>query len=94
MNSVRPSGALKAQARDHLTGHYATAISALLLIQCIVFLSTTISTGFADTTTLTGMILSLLISFILQLLAGIFTESVQTSQLMEINGLPFSGLMG
>ncbi len=73
MNSVRPSGALKAQARDHLTGHYATAISALLLIQCIVFLSTTISTGFADTTTLTGMILSLLISFILQLLAGIFT---------------------
>ena len=27
MNSVRPSGALKAQARDHLTGHYATAIT-------------------------------------------------------------------
>lgn len=72
MNSVRPSGALKAQAREQLLGNYSIVISALLVIECIIFFATLVSTSFTDTTTVIGSIFYLLISFILQLLAGIF----------------------
>lgn len=73
MNSVRPSSALKSNARDQLLGHYSVAILAFLAMESIIFFVTLFSTSFSDTTTAFGIIIYLLITLILQLLAGVFT---------------------
>ena len=73
MNSVRPSSALKANAREQLLGNYSVAILALLAMESIIFFVTLFSTSFTETSTTLGIIIYLLITLILQLLAGVFT---------------------
>lgn len=77
MNSYLSSAELKASAKEHMFGHYGTAICAYLLVTfgtSIFTLMVLSLTG--DTTTLIGTCIYIATSFALSLLTGLFTSGV------------------
>jgi hypothetical protein len=54
MNQFQSSADLKASAREHLFGHYGTAIGASLAVGCILGFLMLVSLFLADTSTITG----------------------------------------
>ncbi|MDE6844476.1 MAG: DUF975 family protein [Lachnospiraceae bacterium] len=77
MNNYRSSAELKASAKEHMFGHYGTAIGAYLLVTFgtgIFTLMVLSLTG--DTSTFIGTCIYIATSFALSLLAGLFTSGV------------------
>lgn len=77
MNSYLSSAELKASAKEHMFGHYGTAIGAYLLVTFgtgIFSLMVLSLTG--DTTTLIGTCIYIAASFALSVLTGLFTSGM------------------
>lgn len=73
MNTYQSSAQLKALARGQLAGKYPTTIGSSLLIFLCMMVFSILSVFFADTTTIFGMIMNLLITFVIGLFSGIFS---------------------
>lgn len=77
MNSYRSSAELKASAKEHMFGHYGTAIGAYLLVTFgtgIFTLMVLSLTG--DTSTLIGTCIYIMTAFALSVLRGLFTSGI------------------
>jgi len=72
MNRYKTSVQLKSLAKGQLLGKYSTVIGASLLRGVVMLVLTVITSFFVDRTTMFGLIMSYLISFLLNLFAGIF----------------------
>lgn len=71
MNTYKNSSQLKSLAKGQLLGKYNTVISALLAVKAIEFLVVLLTASFTNTSTTAGLVLSLIISFIIELLTGV-----------------------
>lgn len=75
MNGHRSSAELKASAKEHMFGHYGTAIGASLLVTFCTGFFMLMALSFAgDTSTTPGLILYYAITFAISVLAGLFTS--------------------
>lgn len=75
MSSLRSSAELKASAKEHMFGHYGTAIGAQLLITVSTMFFTFAALAFVeDTSTVAGMCIYIAVSFALSVAAGLFTS--------------------
>lgn len=74
MNTFKSSAELKASAKEHMFGHYGTAVGALLIVIFIVGPIMAITNLLSDTTTVPGTILYYAISFFIALFTGLFTS--------------------
>ena len=90
MNQNLSSAQLKSIAREQLLGKYGAAISAELAAGGIMLLASFLCSALTDQTTLAGMILSCLISLILDVLGGIFLVGLARFYLNMICNRPFS----
>lgn len=90
MNTFKSSAELKSSAKEHMLGHYGTAVGALLIVTCIVGPVMGITNLLVDLSTLTGTILYYAISFFITLFAGLFTSGTTYLYLEIICGRPAS----
>lgn len=90
MNTFKSSAELKASAKEHMLGHYGTAVGALLIVTCIVGPIMGITNLLVDLSTITGTILYYTISFFITLFAGLFTSGTTYLYLEIICGRPAS----
>lgn len=75
MYSFRSSAELKASAKEHMFGHYGTAIGAWLLVTIgTMFLSLAALSFAEDTGTLAGLCISIAVSFALSVVTGVFSS--------------------
>lgn len=74
LNRYKSSSELKAIAKEHLFGKYSTAIGALIIVFMIVSFVSFFSTIFINTTTIVGIVLNFLVSFVISVLTGLFTS--------------------
>lgn len=72
MKSNKSSSILKEMSRGQLLGHYGTFISAILIVELSSFGILYFTDSVTDSNTLTGNILYYAISFLVQLISGIF----------------------
>lgn len=70
----KSSAELKAIAKEHMFGRYGTAVGASVIVMLIVGFINFFSTIFLDTMTIPGIVLNYLISFVVSVLAGLFTS--------------------
>ncbi len=73
MNNYKTSAQLKSLAKGQLLGRYGTVIGAFLLMELVMLSFTVITSLFVDQTTVFGLILNYIISFLTGLFAGIFS---------------------
>jgi len=88
MSTGLSSAQLKAVSRGQLLGKYKTAIAAELAVNCIIIFATLLCTKWTDQTTLAGYVLGYLITFILQVLAGILYVGLTRFYLNLVCGGP------
>jgi uncharacterized membrane protein len=74
MNQFQSSADLKASAREHLFGHYGTAIGANLAIVCILAFLMLAPLFLADTGTITGTVIYYLLSLMISVFGGLFVS--------------------
>lgn len=87
MSSCRSSAELKASAKEHMFGHYGTAIGASLLVILGSFFITLTSLTFAeDTSTVIGICISIAISFAVSVLTGLFNSGMSYFYLKIVCG--------
>ena len=72
MNKYKTSVQLKSLAKGQLLGKYSTVIGAFLLTRIIMLALTGVSSLFVDQTIWFGLVISYLISFLIDMFAGIF----------------------
>lgn len=72
----KSSAELKALAKEHLLGKYGTTVGACAIVIFIVGLLNVMCTYFINTATIPGLILQFIISFVLSVLAGLFTSGI------------------
>lgn len=72
MNRYKSSAQLKDLAKDKLDGRYGTAIGALMVIEAINYLVSTVVSIFIPGTGVVAIIISLLLSAIVSVLTGVF----------------------
>lgn len=84
----KSSAELKALAKEHLLGKYGTVIGASVVVALTVGLLNLICTFFINTGTIPGLILQFIISFVLSVLAGLFTSGVNYLYLKISCGRP------
>lgn len=72
MNTYLSSAQLKSISREQLLGKYGAAILAELAVRVILIVATLLSSALTDQSTTAGLIIAMLISFILDVLSGIF----------------------
>ncbi|MBQ6888438.1 MAG: DUF975 family protein [Lachnospiraceae bacterium] len=72
MNHYKSSSQLKSLAKGQLLGKYSTVIGAFVLTQLLMLILSWLPVFFVDTTTLFGVILDYLITFLISLFSGIF----------------------
>lgn len=90
MNTFKSSAELKASAKEHMFGHYGTAVGAFLIITFIVGPIMGITGLLTDTTTIPGTILYYAISFCIMLFTGLFTSGTTYLYLEIVCGRPAS----
>ena len=73
MNQYKSSSQLKSLAKGQLLGKYPIVIGAFLLSQLMMFVLSSLSLLFVDTTTVVGSIIDFLITFIISLFGGVFS---------------------
>lgn len=74
LNRYKSSSELKALAKEHLFGKYGTAIGASIVVFMIVSFVSFFSTIFINTTTIAGIIINFLVSFVISVLTVLFTS--------------------
>ena len=84
----KSSAELKALAKEHLLGQYGTVVGASVVVILTVGLLNTICTFFINTKTIPGLILQFIISFVLSVLAGLFTSGTNYLYLKISCGRP------
>lgn len=73
MNQYKSSSQLKSLARGQLLGKYPVLIGAFLLSQLVMFILSSLSLLFVDTSTVIGSVIDFLVTFIISLFGGIFS---------------------
>lgn len=76
MNRNKTSSELKAAAKDHMLGHYSTAISALLLVGLLNMAINMLTATRIDRSSATGTVLYLASSFLITALLGVISAGV------------------
>lgn len=90
MNQFQSSAELKANAREHLLGHYGTVIGAeVILFALTASVSLTVSV-LLDITTVIGSIIYYAILFFVSILMGLFTSGTCYLYLKLVCGRPVS----
>lgn len=74
MNKYKSSAELKGMAKEQLFGKYGTAVGASFIVTLIRFVMIMLPAFMIDTTSIAGLVIYYMISFILSLLTGIFTS--------------------
>lgn len=74
MNTYKSSAELKALAKEHMFGNYGTAIGASVLVSMLTGFLNLFCTMFLDASTVVGIILNFLISFVIFVLTGLFAS--------------------
>lgn len=74
MNIFKSSAELKASAKEHMFGHYGTAIGAYFIIMCIIGFPTLMSAMLIDVTTIIGTIIYYVLAFFISVFTGLFTS--------------------
>lgn len=74
MNSYKSSSQLKSLAKGQLLGKYPTLIGAFVLSQLVMMVFSWLPGAFVDMSTVFGVIINFLITFIIGLFAGIFSS--------------------
>lgn len=74
MNKYKSSAELKGMAKEQLFGNYGTAVSASLIITLFRIIMIFLPALMINTTSIAGLIIYYLVSFILSLFTGIFTS--------------------
>lgn len=72
MNIYKTSVQLKSLAKGQLLGKYSTVIGAFLLTDVVMLALTVITSAFVDRTTVFGLIIGYLITFLINIFSGIF----------------------
>ncbi|MEG1848585.1 MAG: DUF975 family protein [Lachnospiraceae bacterium] len=90
MNTLHSSSELKSKAKGQLLGKYKTAILVLLLSQGLTSLILFTITGFLNINTSSGLALSYCFTFIMELVAAIFTVGQNRLYLNIACSQPFS----
>lgn len=76
MNRYKSCAELKNLAKIKLEGHFGLAISAILLVQCINYIVTSLVTGLAPGLDIPSMILSFLLSAVVSILLGVLNTGL------------------
>lgn len=90
MNRFKSSAELKANAREHLLGHYGTVIGAFMIMTAILG-TVSIAVGLiADLSTIFGTVVYYAIMFLVSVLTGLFSSGNAYLYLKLICGRPVS----
>ncbi|MCM1038632.1 MAG: DUF975 family protein [Roseburia sp.] len=84
----KSSAELKALAKERLLGKYGTVIGASVIVAITVGLLNLLCTVFINTTTLPGLILQFIMSFVISVLAGLFSSGTSYLYLKISCGRP------
>lgn len=76
MKQYKSSAELKNSAKIKLEGHFGLAISALLLVECMNYIVTSLITGLVPGLDITSIILSFLLSALVSVLLGVFNTGI------------------
>lgn len=90
MNRFKSSAELKASAREHLLGHYGTAIGAFLIVGALMGVVTIAVSLLVDLSTIPGTIIYYAIMFLVSILTGLFSSGSAYLYLKLICGRPVS----
>ncbi len=90
MNRFKSSAELKASAREHLLGHYSTAIGAYVITACLIGIVTVAVSLIVDIRTVIGTIIYYAVMFLVSVLTGLFTSGSCYLYLKIICGRPVS----
>lgn len=90
MNHFKSSAELKASAREHLLGHYGTAIGAFLITGLLTGIITFAVSLLVDLSTIPGTIIYYAITFLVSVLTGLFSSGSAYLYLKLICGRPVS----
>lgn len=90
MNRFKSSAELKASAREHLLGHYGTAIGAFVILGAITGTITLAVSLLVDLSTIPGTIIYYAIMFLVSVLTGLFSSGNAYLYLKLICGRPVS----
>ncbi len=74
MNIFKSSAELKASAKEHMFGHYGTAIGAYFIFMGIVGSLTLMSAMLIDITTIIGTVIYYVLAFFISVFTGLFTS--------------------
>ncbi len=74
MSQYQSSAELKASAKEHMFGKYSIAVGAELLSAAVIGYANLFISRLANTSTVGGIVIYYLISFLLSILAGLFTS--------------------
>lgn len=90
MNRFKSSAELKASAREHMIGHYGTAMGATILMGLLIGLITMVAFLLTSPFGLVSMIIYQVIAFLISILAGLFTSGLTYLYLKLACGRPAS----
>lgn len=90
MSQFKSSAELKANAREHLLGHYGTAIGAFLITGALIGIITIAVSLIVDLSTIPGTIIYYAIMFLVSVLTGLFSSGSAYLYLKLICGRPVS----
>lgn len=90
MQRFKSSAELKANAREHLLGHYGTVIGAYLLLTAIIGTASLAVGQIVNTATISGTIIYYAIMFLISLLTGLFSSGSAYLYLKIACGRPVS----
>lgn len=90
MNQFKSSAELKASAREHLLGHYGTAIGAYVLLAALLGTVSIAVSLLVNLDTVIGTVIYYAIMFLVSVLTGLFTSGTCYLYLKIICGRPVS----
>lgn len=90
MNRFKSSAELKASAREHLLGHYGTAIGAFMLMGLLIGTVSCVVVFLVPPYTVVNVILYYVIMFLVSALTGLFNSGLSYLYLKLVCGRPVS----
>ncbi len=90
MNTFKSSAELKASAKEHMFGHYGTAIGAYFVVMCITGCLMLLSAILIDVSTVAGTIIYYLLTFVISVFTGLFLSGNCYLYLKIVCGYPVS----
>lgn len=88
MNTFKSSAELKASAKEHMFGHYGTAIGAYFIMMCFIGFLTLMASILLDVSTVIGTVIYYLLAFLISVFAGLFVSGQCYLYLKIICGYP------